>query len=208
MNDQFTDLSIPDPNKSYYCYERLLASGFTYLMKLVLCVNKFPEAIKLIEEIIQDHPEEINKVNTHEISALMLACGNCNTHSNYLTIKLLIDAGADPNIQDYYGETALTLVDDNKIIKLLIDAGADVDLTSNNLDTPLMCYLSSHIFTPLDVDFLMMFIIKSKNSLHLTNYDGDTSYDIYIDKNINILDENQLRILKGETMINYTKRAI
>ena len=51
MDTQFTDLSILNPNESFYCSPLTQSSGFTLLMKLVLRASN-PNAIKLIKEII------------------------------------------------------------------------------------------------------------------------------------------------------------
>ena len=54
-------------------------------------------------------------------------------------VAALIKAGADPNIRNHTGATALTwAVDDIEKVKLLIDAGADVNATSDFGRSPLM----------------------------------------------------------------------
>jgi len=42
-------------------------------------------------------------------------------------VKLLLDRGADVNLQDKYGNTALHHVSDAEIAKMLIEAGVDVN---------------------------------------------------------------------------------
>jgi len=56
-----------------------------------------------------------------------------NTNNNYFFIvKDLLDLGADPNIQNGYGNTSLMLAKDTDMIKLLIDNNADWNITNND----------------------------------------------------------------------------
>ena len=60
-------------------------------------------------------------------------------------VKLLLEAGADPNIRDEYGYTALnwhvaSFRDEGEnplLVRALIQAGADVNIRNSTLDTPL-----------------------------------------------------------------------
>lgn len=57
------------------------------------------------------------------------------------TVKLLIDRGADLNLQRSNGDTALILATEKghtEIVKLLIDSGANLNLKNNNGETALM----------------------------------------------------------------------
>ena len=56
-------------------------------------------------------------------------------------VKVLLDAGADPNKADKYETTPIywaTSNNLNQVIKLLLDGGANPDLTNNYGDTPLI----------------------------------------------------------------------
>ena len=54
-------------------------------------------------------------------------------------VKALLDAGADPNIRNHAGATALTwALDDVEKVRVLVDAGADVNATSDFGRAPLM----------------------------------------------------------------------
>ena len=288
MDNQFSDLSMPNVNDQYYCANGIQSTGFTHLMKLVLCVNKFPESINLIKKIICESSEEINKQNEVGFSALTIACFNPNTDSDTETVKLLIDAGADVNLRNNYGWSALMcaqcnqntnikieiiklLIDanadvnlqdnrgltslmyeckysnnrnneavklllnanadvnlkdktniwtslmfacrwsningNNETVKLLIDAGSDVNIKNDVGNTPLMEYLDNINTEQIDMETLMSLIIKSKYSLHLKNIKDKSSYDIYIGKNFSILDDYQLKLLKGDIVLNNTKSA-
>jgi len=264
------DLSPTEIHQDYRFGDTVLGSNITYLMKLVLCIKKFPEGILLIKTILKDCPEEINKRNIYGRSALLLACEYC---SNYETIKLLLDAGANMDHDIYPALSMACMFSSTEIIKLLISAGADINF-KNRLGDSALSYLCRHNedrtdaiellinaginlttvdvygrtylmdicdnsnstikaisllidtsidaqdkngFTALmyfmrrniieDIDFLMYFVGKSKASLHLLNKENQTSYDIYQSSNIDILDEYQLNILKGECLVNNTKSA-
>jgi hypothetical protein len=56
-------------------------------------------------------------------------------------VRLLLDAGADPNIQDDYGDTPLyraAYSNQAKTARILLDAGANPDLWDNFNNTPLL----------------------------------------------------------------------
>lgn len=140
MDNQFNDLSEPDPDVEYYCSELYQSSGFTPLMKYVLMVRQHPEVIPLIEKIVTDI-DIVNKQNNRGWTALMIACTNYLTYSNGLVIKMLIDAGANTNIENAYGTTALTIASYDRnieVVKILIDAGANLNITDVQSATALM----------------------------------------------------------------------
>ena len=99
MNEQFDDEPLENPpNINYYydCYEcgvigNKKSKGFTHLMKLVLC-GKNEKSIGIIKDILAKHPEELNKSNECQHSALDLACLNINNGcSNIEIVKLLLE---------------------------------------------------------------------------------------------------------------------
>lgn len=131
METQFTDLSVPDPNIRYYFRKDMLSKGWTHLMKLVLMVNKYPDAILMIKEIIKD-PNTINVQNNKEHTALMIACANSNGCSNNCVVRMLINAGADMELGSGY-KTALMLAcswnteSNTETVRILINSGANVN---------------------------------------------------------------------------------
>lgn len=101
MEKQFNDLSVPDPNISYQCDNLHVSRGFTHLMKLILMVNKHPDAMPIIRSLLKNS-DEINKQNTLGWTALSIACGNITLFDDITIIKMLINAGADVNISKEY----------------------------------------------------------------------------------------------------------
>ena len=69
MENQFTDLSVPDANATYYCSPHTRTTGFTHLMKLVLMVRTHPEALLLIKDIIGN---DINARNHQKLRFFFL----------------------------------------------------------------------------------------------------------------------------------------
>lgn len=129
MDIQFTDLSVPDLNV-YYCSGNLKSRGFTHLMKLVMMTKTDPDAIAIINTIIKNNPEEIDKKNENGYTALMLTSVQGCTN----VVKILLNAGANVNLKNCCGATALILacVNSNttsnvETVQLLLEAGANVN---------------------------------------------------------------------------------
>jgi len=75
----------------------------------------------------------------------MLAAINSNKYSNVDVLQMLLENGANPNLQDNYGDTALTLasrysnIDSNiETVKILLENGANPNLQNNDGYTALM----------------------------------------------------------------------
>lgn len=110
---------------------RKLINLLTSLKDLNLIKETLEEAVRLILA-----GANINIKDNRGYTALRLA-------SQGLTglVKLLIDQGADVDIKDLTGDTALIVVAGNgyiEIVRLLIDKGADVNLQNENGSTALM----------------------------------------------------------------------
>ena len=74
---------------------------------------------------------------TDREQALEDAVANCDT----ALVKLLLDAGADPNVHNPYGTTVLERAVancDTTLVKLLLDAGADPNLPDNPYGTTVL----------------------------------------------------------------------
>jgi ankyrin repeat protein len=117
-------------------------------------------------------------------------------------IKALLDAKADPNLSDRYGETALHLAFRHKqfsieVIRLLLEANANANSLNHSGDTPLHVYCNSAItlsslIDNLDDTFQMPAIVelleKHNYGFNIQNKKGQTA--------INLFKESQKRVLE------------
>jgi len=118
---------------------------------------------------------ELNVVDKNGITALMTA-----VNMKYLIIvKILLEAGANPNIQDISGFTALMYVKTLKIFGLLIEHGADVNVVNKEGRNPMMKHLDfSDDFNKTNI--LAIFKKYLEHGLNLDTKDngGENLYDI------------------------------
>ena len=82
---------------------------------------------------------DINLVDYYEKTALMYA----SDYGHIESVKLLLDRGADPNIQNEFGYTALMYMDKSQgvrmeIVELLLDKGSDPNIQNEFGYTALM----------------------------------------------------------------------
>lgn len=148
-----------------------------------------------------------NKYNQTALITMLGCCGNIDKKNRFEAAKILINAGCDINWVDNYGFSALSLSGDDKIIRLLIDAGADVNIKYNNNQTFLMLLLQRENKNDRYTDIIIELLETSKKTLCNTDSYGKTAYDYYIENNWQILDDYQLKILKGDIVLNNTKSA-
>lgn len=86
------------------------AEGKTVLM--IACENTNPEIV----EFLFNYKINVNERGPFGMTALMYACDS-KTTSDVRAIKILLERGADTNIVNEYGETALDYLKDNKVKK-------------------------------------------------------------------------------------------
>ena len=93
---------------------------------------------KEVLQTIIDHGADVNATNSIKLTELMMACEEKHVDA----IHLLLNAGADTNITDNYGQTCLmhaTINDCSKeVLQAIIDHGADVNANKDNF-TALIC---------------------------------------------------------------------
>ena len=142
LYNQFDDhcpMMAPSLEKEYCCSNYVKSTGLTLLMKLVLQTKKKPELENKIKIYLKKNPDQINKQNSSGHTALLLAAFNTNTVSTENTVRILIDAGADPNIADNiiftpimhcfgYVNTDCT----KNTVQMLIDAGANFNFENGH----------------------------------------------------------------------------
>lgn len=161
---EFTDLSVPNVDEEYYCFEGITSTGFTHLMKLVLMVKEYPDALPVIEKLIVNK-SMLDAQNNAGHTALMFACRYSRTHDDNVIVKMLINAGANLDLQDNRGNTALmhssissnALKSDFETMKILIDSGANVNITDFRGYTMLMMECA-HYGKKYNIDRIRMLI--------------------------------------------------
>lgn len=126
-----------DLKKQYRCSQYAKSSGFTPLMLLITEPLKFNCNNEKLNKYILDNQDTIDMQNNEGWSALMMTCGNwCDPE----IVKMLINAGADLNLTNSFGYTALMFAshyNTPEIVSLLINAGAKLDLQDKDNDTAL-----------------------------------------------------------------------
>ena len=89
--------------------------------------------------------------------------------------QLLIDEGADVNIKNYEGETALMItITCNNPVELLINANSDINTKDNERDTPLTNALTQ---TTIVNQETVELLIDSKADLYTKNYNDKNAMD-------------------------------
>lgn len=63
---------------------------------------------------------------------LLYVCIGCTEPQDWAILRLLLSAGADPNVRDAEGDAALMYVSHPTAIRLLLEAGADVTLRNRD----------------------------------------------------------------------------
>ena len=94
--------------------------GYTQVHRVVLGLSTTP-----LEEIISMHPESIDAPDARGRTPLTWAASRGDEHA----ISLLLDAGADPNAFDIYGDGVITHAaenDRNACVRLLLEANAEM----------------------------------------------------------------------------------
>lgn len=88
-----------------------------------------------IRQLVKDDPKAVGRQGAGGATPLMFAV----LYGDADTVRLLLEAGADPNSRNEAGATALMwAVDDLEKTRLLLKAGADVNARSDDGRTPLL----------------------------------------------------------------------
>lgn len=218
-----TESTIFHNEDIYYSHAYFMKSGLTRLMQLVVCADRYP-VVEFIKKILRESPDEIDKKNNKQQTALILACSGSHTSSNTETNRILLDANADVNLQDKNGKTALMIACDanetinTDVVELLLSRDdIDVDLQNNYGNTALMLFASNINNKMLPSNIIIdnekyketfeLLILKSLRSINFKDKIGFTAYEWYIAGESNILDEYFLSLLRGDKILDNTCRG-
>jgi len=127
---------------SYYLKKGADPNKFIYINGIKTPIIFIAKVTKIIQ-LFLDYGANVNSTDEYGNNFLLeiLKFEDVNLNVRLNIIKLLIKAGADPNIQNNYGETALMIAnyDDNlDIVNILLKAGADPNIKDKNGVTALM----------------------------------------------------------------------
>ena len=88
---------------------------------------------------------------------------NAAINNFLIVVDTLIKAGADVNLQDPGGRTALMMASTNKIIDLLLKSGADVNILNNDNQTIIFEFLGFYSSSETLIMLLEKFLTKGLN---------------------------------------------
>lgn len=123
------------------CVQKIFVDKCNKLMKYV-----YRNDLERLKKRAKNHPEEINQKNSKGWTALMMATANINKYSCIEAVEILLEYGADPNLKNDKGKTALhcaakyawkNRMKAEQLVILLIKNGANVNLENNRKKIPL-----------------------------------------------------------------------
>ncbi|AKI78847.1 putative ankyrin repeat protein [Acanthamoeba polyphaga mimivirus] len=174
---------------SYYDCNRIFpycsngkCKNFSKLMYFII-KERIYNGHSIIIDHLNQNKNEINHQNEHGWTALMIASVTSSYWCTIDTVKLLLENGADPNIPNNKGETALGLVVSYlmtnyleiaqktnclKIAQLLIEYGANVNFQNNYGD-----YILNHSLQDKNFDIIKILLDNNTNP-NLSNNKGNT----------------------------------
>ena len=79
----------------------------THLHKIVVKTRKYPILNEYIKFYLKDNPNEVDKMNDIGSTALIIAARKSKNDSSEETVKILLEHGANVNLQEDNGSTAL-----------------------------------------------------------------------------------------------------
>lgn len=89
----------------------------------------------------------------------------------------LVDAGADVNMQDQEGSTALMMASTGKIVDKLLEGDPDVNKRDRFGDTAIMIYLSKAFFTTSVAEGILNKFLDRGLDLDIKNNKGENFYE-------------------------------
>ena len=111
----------------------------TPLSAAILHSNSGPEILKMIKLLIKRGADIDQKIFFDE-GAFSNVLNLAISMDRPDIVKILLNAGADPNFLDYSGKSSImfSILTSNKILRLLLSNGGNPNLKDNNGRTPLM----------------------------------------------------------------------
>lgn len=130
------------------------------------------QAIKVILHDLLQHGADVNrKTRKGDNWPLMYAAAHGDTE----VVRILLDRGANVNIKDHGGDTALieaTPFGSEAVIRMLLEKGADVNAKEADGDTPLI------LATTSGYDNIVRLLLEFKADISAKNDVGDTALTI------------------------------
>lgn len=158
-------------------YKRQYQGGGQYVANdLANAINS--SNVALVRKIISEKPDAIN-FNIHVLhqdkaaTALMLAAEKGSEE----IVRMLLDAGADPNLQNKKCETALMLAIPKRhkdIVAILLDKGADPNLESEGKYTALTYAIQAANWSSLEFKEIIAMLLAKGANPNLQNDYGKT----------------------------------
>lgn len=147
--------------------------GYTLLM--LAAWNSFPHIVKMLLEL-KANPNLLS-TDSECAPALIWASISYDRQS----IRLLLEYGADPNIQNFYGETALwwaARIGNTESVQLLLEHGADPNIRTLHGDTALIKAVENNRIETVKV------LLAYNANKYATKNNGDTPLQIAHHKNL------------------------
>ena len=164
----------------YLIFEDIKSRKLNLLQVLILLSNDV-----IVKEFLENNmylfKDDINYQNSAGWSALMMASANSNRYSNNEIVKLLLEHGADPNLQDVYEYTALmyssqdsNTVSNNETVKLLLDHNADPNM-ENVVGWTALMYSCCNTTTTSNIETVKLLLDYKSDTTLQNNCDGYTA---------------------------------
>ena len=169
----------PDPEQAFNCSANTTAKGFTKLMRIVANPEINNDIDKFEKFISGCTKEYINHQNSKRWTAVHIFCRN-SKNMNLDILRILIEAGADINLQTMTGWTALMIAsrytNENSTegtVEILIKAGANLNIQNKSGNTALM--LAARHTHECSTDNTVKMLVDANANLDLQDNDGCTS---------------------------------
>lgn len=129
----------------------------------------------------------------------------CDINTSLECIKLLLDAGAETNLKDIWGSTALLYCYHDTTIELLLQYGADANLQNDDGVNALIRFCHSRENNKINISTLML-LIHQTSDVTIKDKFNRSAYD-YIFRH-SVCDDDYIRsLLSGKTKMSNTKSA-